>query len=51
MLTHYADTVGPGRVLERVREFGERFDARYWAVPRLLEQLAASGERFGDVGH
>jgi len=47
---HYADTVGLGRVLERVREFGERFDARYWEVPRLLERLARSGGRFAGVG-
>jgi len=33
-----------------VREFGERFDARSWEVPRLLGQLAESGGRFADAG-
>lgn len=47
---HYADTIGLEQVLERVREFGERFDARYWEIPRLLSRLAESGERFADVG-
>ena len=47
---HYADSVGPGRVLETVRDYRERFGARYWEPPALLERLAASGGRFADAG-
>lgn len=43
---HYADAIGPERVLERVREFHERFDSR--RPSPLLERLVAEGRRIAD---
>jgi 3-hydroxyacyl-CoA dehydrogenase len=41
----YADTVGAGRVLLRVKEYRARF-GDYWAPAPLLERLAAEGRGF-----
>ncbi|NDD62784.1 MAG: 3-hydroxyacyl-CoA dehydrogenase, partial [Acidobacteria bacterium] len=41
----YADTVGPGEILGRVREFHARFGDRWRPAP-LLERLAAAGGSF-----
>ena len=38
---HYADTVGLDHVLQRVREFRQRFGAENWAPAPLLEKLVA----------
>jgi 3-hydroxyacyl-CoA dehydrogenase len=40
---HYADTVGLDHVLQRVREFSERFGADNWSPAPLLERLVADG--------
>ncbi|MBV9406117.1 MAG: enoyl-CoA hydratase/isomerase family protein [Acidobacteriaceae bacterium] len=42
----YADTVGLGNVLERVREFEARHGSALWAPAPLLERLVERGERF-----
>jgi 3-hydroxyacyl-CoA dehydrogenase len=44
----YADTVGLARVYERVREFEARH-GELWSPAPLLERLAKSGGRFGDL--
>ena len=46
---HYADVVGPDAVYAKVCEFRDRFGARYWEPPALLERLARDNGRFGDV--
>ncbi len=38
---HYADTVGLDHVLQRVREFQQRFGAENWTPAPLLERLVA----------
>ena len=38
---HYADTVGLDHVLQRVREFRQRFGAENWTPAPLLEKLVA----------
>jgi 3-hydroxyacyl-CoA dehydrogenase len=43
----YADTVGLGKVLERIREFHASHGA-LWAPAPLLVKLAAQGKTFGD---
>ena len=43
----YADLVGPGRVLDRVREFHER-DPYNWEPAPLLERLVREGKTFSD---
>jgi 3-hydroxyacyl-CoA dehydrogenase len=40
---HYADAVGPAQVLERVREFEQRFGSENWTPAPLLEKLAEDG--------
>ncbi|NND37302.1 MAG: hypothetical protein HKN81_09235 [Gammaproteobacteria bacterium] len=45
----YADTVGPARIYERIRQFNDRFGSRYWEPPALLQSLAGSGRRFCDL--
>jgi 3-hydroxyacyl-CoA dehydrogenase len=44
----YADEIGLGRVLERIRDFGRRRhrDPDFWKPAPLLVRLADSGERF-----
>jgi 3-hydroxyacyl-CoA dehydrogenase len=44
----YADTVGLGHVLERVREF-EAEHGQSWEPAALLEQLVAEGRTFSDL--
>ena len=46
---YYADSVGLDRIHARIAEFNDRFGARYWQPPALLESLAASGGRFADL--
>lgn len=46
---YYADSIGLDRVCETVRNFAERFGARYWEPSRLLEDLAERGGRFQDL--
>ena len=46
---HYADSVGLDTVYAKVREFRDRFGARYWEPPALLERLARTNGRFGDA--
>jgi len=46
---HYADIVGLDTVYAKVCEFRDRFGARYWEPPVLLERLARDNGRFGDV--
>jgi 3-hydroxyacyl-CoA dehydrogenase len=41
----YADTIGPGTVLGRVREYRERL-GEHWRPAPLLERLAAEGKGF-----
>ena len=40
---HYADAVGLANVLERVREFEQRFGSENWTPAPLLEKLAEDG--------
>ena len=40
---HYADTVGLAHVLERVREFEQRFGSENWTPAPLLEKLVDTG--------
>jgi len=40
---HYADAVGLAHVLERVREFGQRFGSENWTPAPLLEKLINNG--------
>ena len=47
---HYADAVGPGRILATASEFCERFGSTYWEPPALLKELAESGGGFASVG-
>ncbi|HEX2139188.1 MAG TPA: 3-hydroxyacyl-CoA dehydrogenase NAD-binding domain-containing protein [Woeseiaceae bacterium] len=46
---HFADTVGADTVYNKVCEFRARFGDRYWRPPALLERLARTGGRFGDL--
>lgn len=46
---HFADTVGADTVFGKVCEFRNRFGDRYWQPPALLEKLAKTGGRFGDL--
>jgi 3-hydroxyacyl-CoA dehydrogenase len=46
---HFADTVGADTVYNKVCEFRTRFGERYWQPPALLERLAKTGGRFGDL--
>ena len=41
----YADTVGPGKVLESVRRF-HSVHGEFWRPAPLLEKLAAEGKKF-----
>ncbi len=45
----YADTIGLGNILARVREFENRFGSDLWRPAPLLLELAASGKTFGDL--
>jgi len=47
---HYADGVGLASVYDRVCEFRERFGSQYWEPPKLLQTLAKTNGRFGDLG-
>jgi len=42
----YADTLGPGVVLEGIRRLAERLGPRYWTPAPLLERLASEGSTF-----
>ena len=44
----YADTVGADKIYETVCRLRDIHGEQYWSPPRLLEQLASSGERFAD---
>ncbi len=46
---HYADMTGLDKVFAKVCEFEKRFGSQYWKPPALLQQLAASGGKFGDL--
>lgn len=46
---HFADTVGADTVYHKICEFRARFGDRYWQPPALLEKLAETGGRFGDL--
>lgn len=46
---HFADSIGAETVFAKVCEFRERFGDRYWQPPALLEKLAKTGGRFGDL--
>jgi 3-hydroxyacyl-CoA dehydrogenase len=43
----YADTLGAGHVLERIRFYAARLGGRYWQPAGLLERLARTGGSFG----
>ena len=45
---HYADAVGLPHVLERVREFEQRFGADNWTPAPLLETLVEAGRTLAD---
>ena len=47
-LMHYADTIGPEAVLERLRAFGEE-DPVAWKPAALIERLAAEGKAFSEA--
>ncbi|WP_374438414.1 3-hydroxyacyl-CoA dehydrogenase NAD-binding domain-containing protein [Pseudomonas panipatensis] len=44
----YADSLGLEHVLQRIREFHQRFGA-WWQPAPLLERLVAEGRRFADL--
>jgi 3-hydroxyacyl-CoA dehydrogenase len=45
---HYADTVGLDEVLDRIREFGERFGQEFWEPAPMLKELVANGQSLAD---
>ncbi len=45
---YYADSLGLGHVLARIRHYGALLGPRFWTPAPLIEQLAAAGERFQD---
>ena len=45
---HYADTVGPARIAERLGAFAQRFGERALAPAPLLQRLAAEARGFAD---
>ena len=45
---HYADAVGLAHVLERVREFEQRFGSANWTPAPLLEALVSDGQTLAD---
>ena len=45
---HYADAVGPAHVLQRIREFEQRFGPENWTPAPLLETLAGEGRALAD---
>jgi 3-hydroxyacyl-CoA dehydrogenase len=44
----YADTVGLGRVLDRVKEFEQQHGSDLWSPAPLLTSLAQDGQTFAD---
>jgi 3-hydroxyacyl-CoA dehydrogenase len=44
----YADTVGLGRIADRIDAFAESFDPQYWQPAALLRRLAAEGGKLAD---
>lgn len=44
----HADAIGPGIVLEGVRQFAAKLGAQYWTPAPLLEELARRGGSFRD---
>jgi 3-hydroxyacyl-CoA dehydrogenase len=45
---HYADEVGLERVLERIREFRDRYGEENWSPAPLLEQLVSEGRSIAE---
>ena len=45
---HYADAVGLAHVLQRIREFEQRFGSENWTPAPLLETLAGAGRTLAD---
>ncbi|NCF22895.1 MAG: 3-hydroxyacyl-CoA dehydrogenase [Gammaproteobacteria bacterium] len=45
---HYADSVGLAHVLERVREFEQRFGSENWTPAPLLEKLVSNGNTLAE---
>ena len=45
---HYADSVGLANVLERVREFEQRFGSENWTPAPLLEKLVSNGNTLAE---
>jgi len=45
---HYADAVGLAHVVERIREFEQRFGSENWTPAPLLETLAGEGRTLAD---
>ena len=45
---HYADVVGLDHVLQRVREFQQRFGSDNWTPAPLLERLVAEKTTLAD---
>lgn len=46
---HYADTLGAAELVKRIKDYAKE-DAHFWKVPPLLERMAASGQKFSDLG-
>jgi 3-hydroxyacyl-CoA dehydrogenase len=44
----YADTVGLGQVLDRVKEFEKQHGSDLWSPAPLLTSLAKDGRTFAD---
>jgi 3-hydroxyacyl-CoA dehydrogenase len=47
-LMHYADTLGPDKILEKLTEYSVE-DPVAWKPAALIERLASEGTRFSDV--
>jgi 3-hydroxyacyl-CoA dehydrogenase len=45
----YADTIGLGEVLARIREFEKQFGSDLWRPAPLLQELAVSRKTFGSL--
>ena len=40
---HWADSVGLGEIVDKIKDYGERLGGRHWELSPLLERLAADG--------
>jgi len=47
-LMHYADSIGPAKVLEKLQEYSKE-DPVAWKPAALIERLAAEGKRFSEA--